>query len=230
MCARVCVCVYVHVHVYSHHTRAWHTPAPSSAPAPQAEPGASPGLSGCDLLTSIGIIIPSYQSDIDNISLSPDWRLFFCLSFFKVLLKCSWFTMPCQFLLYNKVVQLYMYTHPFSFTFFPHINYHRILGRFSVLHSRCTEGFLKEGILPFHFPKPPPSLSLRGAGLCAMNVYCHLSPSLSLPTVLYIYSQTFPHPFISFFYIRICAAIYVFKSIISCFYVMSMSISVSICI
>ena len=29
----------------------------------------------------------------------------------------------------NKVIKLHMYTHPFSFRFFSHIDYHRILGR-----------------------------------------------------------------------------------------------------
>ena len=33
------------------------------------------------------------------------------------------------FLLYNKVIQLYMYMHPFSFRFFFHIEYHKILSR-----------------------------------------------------------------------------------------------------
>ena len=34
-----------------------------------------------------------------------------------------------SFLLYNKVIQLYTYTHPFFFRFFAYIDYHRILGR-----------------------------------------------------------------------------------------------------
>ena len=32
-------------------------------------------------------------------------------------------------LLHNKVMQSYMYTHPFFFRFFPHVGDHRILGR-----------------------------------------------------------------------------------------------------
>ena len=55
--------------------------------------------------------------------------LIFIFSFFNVLLKYSWFTMLWHFLLYNKVIQLYMYTHPFFCRFFSHIGYHRILGR-----------------------------------------------------------------------------------------------------
>ena len=38
------------------------------------------------------------------------WFLF---SFFKVLLKWSWFTRLCSFLLYKEGTQLYIYTHPF---------------------------------------------------------------------------------------------------------------------
>ena len=40
--------------------------------------------------------------------------------FLKVLLKCRWFTILWTFLLYNKVIQLYMDTHPFFFIFFSH--------------------------------------------------------------------------------------------------------------
>ena len=39
---------------------------------------------------------------------------------------------------YNKVIQLYIYTHPFASRFFSHIDYHRILGR--VLYAvLCVE-------------------------------------------------------------------------------------------
>ena len=34
-----------------------------------------------------------------------------------------------SFLLYSKVIQLYIYTHPFSLRFFSHIDDRRILGR-----------------------------------------------------------------------------------------------------
>jgi len=60
----------------------------------------------------------------------------FFLPFLKVLLKYSWFTTLWSFLLYNKVIQLYTYTRPFFFRFFPHIDYPRILGRVSVLYGR----------------------------------------------------------------------------------------------
>ena len=41
----------------------------------------------------------------------------------------SLFTRLWSFLLYNKGIQLYVYTHPFSFRCFSHIGYYRILGR-----------------------------------------------------------------------------------------------------
>ena len=49
-------------------------------------------------------------------------------SFFKVLLKCSWFTVLWASLLCNKVIQLRVYTHPFSFRFCSHTDDHSILG------------------------------------------------------------------------------------------------------
>ena len=57
----------------------------------------------------------------------------FCLAsffpqFFKVLLKSSCFTRSWYSLLCNNVIQLRMYTHPFFFRFFSHIDYHRIMG------------------------------------------------------------------------------------------------------
>ena len=42
-------------------------------------------------------------------------------------MKCSWFTMLWWFLLYNKVIQLYMYTHLFFFGFFYCVNFCRTL-------------------------------------------------------------------------------------------------------
>ena len=38
--------------------------------------------------------------------------------FLKLLLKYSWFTMLCQFLLYDKVTQSYIYIHCFSYIIF----------------------------------------------------------------------------------------------------------------
>ena len=47
----------------------------------------------------------------------------------KILLTCSWLTMPYWFLLYNKVIQPCIYMHLFFFRFFSHIGYHRTLRR-----------------------------------------------------------------------------------------------------
>ena len=42
-------------------------------------------------------------------------------SFFKFLLKYSWFTMLCQFLLYRIVTQSYIYIYSFSHIIFQHV-------------------------------------------------------------------------------------------------------------
>ena len=44
-----------------------------------------------------------------------------------ILLKSSWFTMLCWFLLYSKVTQLYIYIYIYFFTWFSIMVYHRIL-------------------------------------------------------------------------------------------------------
>ena len=52
-----------------------------------------------------------------------------CFYFYFFLLKCSWFTILWSFLLYHKVIQIYIYPYPLFFRFFSHIGYHRVLGR-----------------------------------------------------------------------------------------------------
>ena len=59
-------------------------------------------------------------------------KRFFFFLVFNILLKYSWFTMLCQFLLYSTVIQLYI--HPFFFTFFSIMVYHKTLN--IVLYSR----------------------------------------------------------------------------------------------
>ena len=71
----------------------------------------------------------------------------YLFSFFKVLLKYSWLTLLWSFRLYNKAIQLYMYTYPFSFRFFSHIDYHRILGRVPCVIRRVSIG------QSFHIPQ-----------------------------------------------------------------------------
>lgn len=54
----------------------------------------------------------------------PNILVFFFI--FKFFFFWSTTDLQC---VYHKVIQLYMYTHPFSLRFFSHIDYHRILGR-----------------------------------------------------------------------------------------------------
>ena len=44
-------------------------------------------------------------------------------------------------LLYNKVIQFYMYTHSFSFRFISHIDYHRILGKVPYVIQQVSVGW-----------------------------------------------------------------------------------------
>ena len=65
-----------------------------------------------------------------KISESFDMLFVFCSIFFpflKVLLKYSLVIIMYEILLYNRMIHLYMYTHPFSFKFFSLC--HKILGR-----------------------------------------------------------------------------------------------------
>ena len=58
----------------------------------------------------------------------------------KKIILCAygWFTILCQFLLYNKVNQQYIYVYPLFFRFLSHLGHHRPL---SVVSSLCyTEG------------------------------------------------------------------------------------------
>ena len=50
-------------------------------------------------------------------------------NFFYFVLEYSWFTMLCYFLVYSKVIQLYIYISPFFFRFFSHTGYYGILSR-----------------------------------------------------------------------------------------------------
>ena len=54
----------------------------------------------------------------------------------KFLLNHSWFPVLCQFLLYSKVTQLYIYMHSFSHTIFHHV-LSQVIG-FPVLYSRTS--------------------------------------------------------------------------------------------
>ena len=70
----------------------------------------------------------------------------------QVLLTCihyevCWFTTLWSFLLYNKVIQLYRYTHPLSFRFFSHIDYLKILGTVPCVIQQVPTG------QSFHIPQ-----------------------------------------------------------------------------
>ena len=66
--------------------------------------------------TPISQPINSIQGTSDSPRFSRRWLFFF--HFLNVLLKYSWCSRPWYVLLYNKVIQLHVYTHPFSFGFF----------------------------------------------------------------------------------------------------------------
>ena len=48
----------------------------------------------------------------------------------------------CQFLVYHKVIQLYIYIYSFFFRFFSHIGYHRILSRVPCVIQQVLIGYL----------------------------------------------------------------------------------------
>ena len=56
----------------------------------------------------------------------PALSLHFKINFYWSIIA---FTMWCQFLLYNKVSQSYIYIYPLPFGFPPHLGHHRVLGR-----------------------------------------------------------------------------------------------------
>ena len=70
-------------------------------------------------------------SFINFVQLGEKWMptFFFFFSFFKVLLKDAWFTTLWSFLLYNKVIQFYIHTHPFFLRFSSYVGCSRISGR-----------------------------------------------------------------------------------------------------
>ena len=115
---------------------------------PLAWPGPSPLLLPQDSMTWVPPPLPV---------LCPWCTLFvFFFSFFKVLLKYGWFTTLWQFLLYSKVIQLYVYTHPLSFRFFSRIGHHRSSGRvpWAIQHIPVGQSFHIPQCA-YANPKPP---------------------------------------------------------------------------
>ena len=82
------------------------------------------------------------------------------LFFFK--LKCSWFTMLCQSLLYNRVTQLYTYIYSSSFFIHLHYGLSQEIGYSSLCNTvgpRCLS-ILYIIVCTYQPQTPSPSLSL----------------------------------------------------------------------
>ena len=80
---------------------------------------------------------------------TSDFCVYFAPSFVHFW-KCYWMIVDFllwSFLLYNRVIQLCMYTHPIFFRFFFHMVYHRILDRFPCAIQQVLAG------LAFHIPQ-----------------------------------------------------------------------------
>ena len=71
-------------------------------------------------------------------------------------MKYSWFKMLWNFIIYNKGIQLYMYTYIFYFRFFSHIDYYRILDRvlYAVTQVPSGQSFYTSQCT-YANPKPP---------------------------------------------------------------------------
>ena len=69
-----------------------------------------------------------------GISLQPGMTFFHF--YFILLLEDSCFTLVCQFLLYSKVNQPYVYIYPFFFGFPSLLGHHRAQAEFPVLYNR----------------------------------------------------------------------------------------------
>ena len=65
-----------------------------------------------------------------------------CFSFLKFLLVCSCFTMLCQFLLYSKVNQLYVYIYLLFFVLPSHLDHHRALSRVPCAMQQALTSYL----------------------------------------------------------------------------------------
>ena len=51
------------------------------------------------------------------------------VGFFFFFLEYSWFVMLCKFQMYGEMIPLYIHAYLFSFKFFSHLVYYRILSR-----------------------------------------------------------------------------------------------------
>ena len=150
------ICIYIHTHSFSH-IILHHIPS-------QTRYSSLCSTAGAHCLSTPNAVVCI-------LSICGVCYLVWFFSFFKVLLKYSWFTRSWTFQLYNKVIQLYMYTHLFSFRFFSHRDHHRILGRVpcalqqvpvgrSFHIPQCAHANLKHSVCPHHQLSPLVTISL----------------------------------------------------------------------
>ena len=112
----------------------------------------------------------------------------YCSFLKNFLLDYSCFTILCQFLLYSKVNQLYVYIYPLFFGFPSHLGHHRALSRVlcaiqQVLRSYLFDTQYQQCIyvnpnLPAHPPAPPAPFPLgihTFFSLCLCLYFCFVN-------------------------------------------------------
>ena len=101
----------------------------------------------------------------------------FSFLFFIFLLEYRCFTILCQFLLYNKVNQLYVYIYPFFLGFPSHLGHHRVLSRVPcaiqqvlisyLFYTQCQQCIYVNPKLPIH---PPPCPFCLGIDVWSLHL------------------------------------------------------------
>ena len=102
-----------------------------------------------------------------------------CFSFLKCLLECSCFTMLCQFLLYSKVNQLYVYMYLLFFVLPSHLDHHRALSRVPCATQQAlTSYYFIQSSVYMSTPVSqfiPPPLSLLSIHMLILSVCFSIS-------------------------------------------------------
>ena len=95
---------------------------------------------------------PNNYMELNTIDIKLNEIYFFCFPFFK--LKCSWFTILCQYLLFHWVTQFYTHIHsvlkcsfPFWFTPWSWVYFHVLYSMTLFIHSKYNS---------LHLPTPNP--------------------------------------------------------------------------
>ena len=109
-------------------------------------------------------MINKYQSQIWFFG--GEGYFYLLLVYLFILLEYGCFTMSCQFLLYSKVNQLYIYTYPLFFRLSSHLGHHRALSRVPCAVQQpliSSLVYTQQSIhvnlsLPVHPTSPPPTL------------------------------------------------------------------------